>query len=232
MSTDSGGSGSGTVPFLADACAEIPSPEIVRYSLLRLNAIGYLDRFGGYLRQLGLSREAVDELLTLDPEKMLNTIEGIGAEQGWLDEPTAHLRSAGVSLVIAVSEAGLDPKEVFTPDPEQLIDWYADLPMDARVWVGVSPDPAMLARARRLADHRAFAGISISPFLVGKAIDDETYRPVLEWAADAGVPVWMHCSAHYRRSVSYTISHPSHLDEALRRFPTYGFSWATPVGHG
>jgi predicted TIM-barrel fold metal-dependent hydrolase len=212
---------SGERVFLADACAEIPSPEVVRYSLLRLAAIGYLDRFSGYLRQLGLTREAVDELIGLDPASMLDTLRVIGAEQGWLDDPTAHLRANGVSLVVAVSEAGLDPEAVKTPPPEQLIDWYADLPVDARLWVGVSPhDSSALARARHLRDHHAFAGISISPFLVDTPIDDAAYRPVLAWASDAGVPIWMHCSAHYRVTVPYDISHPGHLDAALRRFPT------------
>ena len=212
----------------ADACGEIPRPDIIRYNLQRLAAIGYLDRFGGYLHQLGLDRPGVEALLVAPPDAIVERLAEVGRQQGWLEDPTRHLRAAGVGLVVSVGEAGLRHKDIHRPDPSDVMDWYSTLPVEAKLWVGVDPsDPPTLRRAQDLAGHGCFAGCALSPFLVREPLSASVYEPFLDWAAGEQIAVWIHSSAHYRPDVAYDISHPRHLDTVLVRRPEL----RTLVGH-
>jgi predicted TIM-barrel fold metal-dependent hydrolase len=204
----------------ADACGEIPRVDLVCYALERLKAINYLDRFTGYLRQLGLDKDEVLGLLSGPRSHFEERISKIGDAQGWLANPTQHLDAAAVDFLVTVKEAGLGGDSIAEPDNEDLLDWYASLPATVKTWVGVNPkESTSFPKSKSLRGHPAFAGISLSPFLVGHPIDDDMYAPVIRWAADEGVGVWVHSSAHFDQRLPYDISHPRHLDAVLMRHP-------------
>ena len=206
--------------FVADACGEAPLPDLVRYNLERLRAIGYLSRFGGYARQLGLSEGEIAELPTASSRRIGDIAKAAGDRSGWLANPESHLAAVGCGLVLVVGEDGGDSLGATPPDPAWILDAYAILKADIRLLVGIDPHrPESLDRALALSGHPRFGGLALSPFLAGMRLDDEGYAPSLAAAADRDLVVWVHCSAHFRPGIPYDIGHPRHLDGALARWP-------------
>ena len=204
----------------ADACGEVPFPDIVLYNTDRMDRIGYLERFAGYFRQLGLTEVEHRSLKGLDSRARAGVLERAGERAGWLADPGAHLRAAGCKLLLVAGECLPRSMGLASPDPERLLDRYAALETDVRLFVGVDPhDPASLQRALSLGSHPRCAGLSLLPFLDGIPLDHAAYAATLRAAAERRVPVWVHASAHFRPDVAYDIGHPRHIDAALMRHP-------------
>jgi predicted TIM-barrel fold metal-dependent hydrolase len=205
---------------VADACGEVPTPEIVAYNIGRLRAIGYLGRFDGYLRQIGLTEDERAEVPAASGDRIAQLALAAGERRGWLAAPTAHLDAVDCALTLVVGEDAGTTVDVKPVDPEALLDRYAALERDVRVYVGVDPHrPASLARALALRDHPASAGIAVSPFMAEISPDHGAYRPVFDAIAEHDLVVWIHASAHFRPSVPYDIGHPRHIDRVLIRHP-------------
>jgi len=220
--------------LLADACGEVPLLEIVQYNTERHERIGYLDRFAGYFRQLGFTDAEHRSLKDLSRSARARLLEQVGQRQGWLADPEAHLRAAGCGLLLVVGEALPAHMGVAALPPDQVLERYARLRTDVRLFIGVDPhDPASLDRALALADHPRAAGLAVSPYLAGMAIDHPSYRKTLEAARERDLVLWVHACAHFRADVAYDIEHPRHLDAVLVRhgalriiFGHAGWPWA------
>lgn len=205
---------------VADACGEVPTPELVAYNIARLRAIGYLERFGGYLRQVGLSDDERAEVPYAGEARLLELARLAGERRGWLAAPTRHLEAVGCALTLIVGEDAATTVDATPVGPQAVLDAYAALDHDVRVFVGVDPHrPASLARALALRDHPASAGIAVSPFMAEIAADDPAYQPVFDAIAEHDLAVWIHASAHFRPTVAYDIGHPRHIDRVLIRHP-------------
>ncbi len=105
-------------------------------------------------------------------------------------------------------------------DQAGLLDRFAALRTDARLLVGIDPfDLDAFRRDLQLAEHPAFAGFAVSPFLSGVDLEDEIFAPFLEEIAERGLVLWVHASAHFRADVAYDIGHPRHVDAVAMRYP-------------
>lgn len=206
------------LPSFADACCEVPLLEVAVYNVERLRAIGYLERFGGSLSQLGLSPDEISAIPSCSHRDMQALLESAGARAGWLDDPERHLRANGCRLALVVGERPPAALGVEPIDPAVLLDRFAALQTDVRLFVGVDPfDFAAFQRDLALADHPKFAGFALAPFLSGQPLDAEVFDPILRVLAERGIAAWVHASAHFRPDVAYDISHPRHFDAALVR---------------
>ncbi|MBV9749221.1 MAG: amidohydrolase family protein [Acetobacteraceae bacterium] len=204
----------------ADACGEVPLPEIVAFGLNRLRAISYLARFGAHLRQLGLTQDEVISLQTATVEQTARLAAVAGARAGWLADPEAHLRVSGCTLMAVVGEDAGSTIDIPFLDQEALLERFASLQHDVRLWIGIDPHrPGSVDTALALLQHPRACGAALSPFMAGTELDSEPYATVLRALADRNVPIWVHCSAHFDPRVSYDIGHPRHIDAALRRHP-------------
>lgn len=206
--------------WLADACGEVPLPEVVRYNTERHARIGYLERFASYFRQLGFTAEEHRRLAALDATGRAALIDRVGERSGWLAHPDAHLLEAGCKLTLVVGEDLAPGLGVEPLDPARVLDRYAALRADVRLFIGVDPAaPGSLRRALELAGHPKAAGIAVSPYLAGVPVDHAAFDATLRAALDHGVALWVHCCAHYRRDVPYDIEHPRHVDAVLLKYP-------------
>ena len=204
----------------ADACGEVPLPEIVGFNIRRLRAIGYLDRFAGSLRELGLTRDDVARLSSALPNEIDRIVLAAGGRAGWLDDPEAHLDGVRCSLLIMVGEDARSTIDADFLDQAALLNRLLDLRHDVRLWVGIDPHlPRSLDTALALLDHPKAAGVALSPFMAGAGLDEDAYAHVLRALSARGTPIWVHGSAHFFRGAPYDIGHPYHLDRALTRFP-------------
>jgi predicted TIM-barrel fold metal-dependent hydrolase len=105
-------------------------------------------------------------------------------------------------------------------DTASLLDFYASLTTDVRMFIGVDPyRESTLRTALALRRHPAFAGIALIPYLAGVPLSEPVFEPALRAADKHGLAVWAHCSAHFRPDVAYNIEHPAHADTILRRHP-------------
>ncbi|QHE83711.1 amidohydrolase family protein [Hydrogenophaga sp. BPS33] len=207
-------------PFLADACGEVPMLDVVAYNTERHRRIGYLERFAGYFRQLGFTVEEHGQLAQADAASSRALIERVGTREGWLADPEAHLRAAGCALTLVVGEDLPPGFGVVPPDPLRMLERYAQLHHDVRLFVGVDPHtPASLARALECLGHPRAAGLAFSPYLACVPISDAAWTPTLRAAHERQIPVWLHACAHFRADVPYDIEHPRHADAVLSRFP-------------
>ncbi|HYF20374.1 MAG TPA: amidohydrolase family protein [Ramlibacter sp.] len=205
---------------LADACGEVPLPEIVRYNTERHARVGYLERFASYFRQLGFTAEEHRQLAALDAAGRAALMDRVGERQGWLAQPDVHLQAAGCQLTLVVGEDlpagfGVEPVE-----PERILERYAALKADVRLFIGIDPaSPSSLSRALSLASHPRAAGLAVSPWLAGAPVDDAAFDATLRAALEQDLPLWVHACAHYRPDVAYDIEHPRQIDAAMRRYP-------------
>lgn len=195
-------------------------PEIVVYGIERLRAIGYLTRFAGYLRQLGLSGEDIAALGTARSAEIDLIARRAGERAGWLANPDAHLRATGCALLLTVGEDCASRFDIDFLDQGKLLDRFAGLHHDVRLLIGIDPHASRsLERALDLLGHPRAAGVALSPFMAGVALDDEAYAPTLRALAQRGTSIWVHASAHFLARVPYDIGHPRHVDAALIRHP-------------
>lgn len=88
-------------------------------------------------------------------------------------------------------------------------------------WAGVAlADPrAALAEARRALDSLGATGLSVIPFLDGVDPSGPEHAEFWRFAADAGVPVWLHCGQHFRSDVPIDVSAPRVLDRIAGAHP-------------
>lgn len=208
---------------IADACGEVPSVEVTAKQLLRMRNVDYWERSGAIFRDLGISPEEAQKLATAAPNDLASALKRAADDNGWAAEPERHLLKAGCRLAICVLEnANADPilRGMF-PDPLPILNWYAERKLQIRAYVGVDPrDKNTIAEGFGLQSHRAFAGLALSPFLIGQPLTDPMYAPVLKEAAQRGIPIWVHSSAHFRKNVPYDVSHPRYTDAILSRYRT------------
>lgn len=205
---------------LVDACGEVPLPEIVRYNTQRHARIGYLERFASYFRQLGFTAQEHRELVSLDERGRASLIDRVGERAGWLAQPDAHLLASDCRLTLVVGEDLPQGFGVQPLDPARILERYAALRADVRLFIGVDPSsPVSLGRALSLAAHPRAAGLAVSPYLAGAPVDDPAFDATLRAAAQRDIPLWVHGCAHYRRDVAYDIEHPRHVDAVLCRYP-------------
>jgi hypothetical protein len=207
-------------PTFADACGEVPLLELAVYNVERLRAIGYLQRFGGSLSQLGLTDAERDAVSTASRSELQALIERAGHRAGWLADPERHLRGNRCRLALVVGERPPAQLGVTPIDPAVLLERFAALQTDVRLFVGVDPfDRDAFQRDLALAQHPNFAGFAVAPFMSGQPLDAEVFAPMLKVITDRGIALWVHASAHFRPDVAYDISHPRHLDATLMRHP-------------
>ncbi len=208
------------VSGVADACGEVPTIQVVKYNIARLRAIGYLNRFDGYLRQLGFTAEMRAAVPTADEAALDEMVRQTGAEAGWGADAEAHLRAVGCSLVLVVGDDCGSTTGLPAMDWPSVLESYSHLSADVRLLVGVDPMAhGSLDRALAVRGEPGFAGLAVSPFLAGVPLSDERYEPVLRAASDQSLPLWVHASAHFRPDVAYDIGHPRHLDTVMTRYP-------------
>jgi predicted TIM-barrel fold metal-dependent hydrolase len=192
----------------------------VTYNVNRLRRVGYLPRFDGYLRQLGFSVDERAAVTSATEHELAALVEHVANREPWGLSPDSHLlltqcRLATGAMDSAESTIGLAPLDAL-----RLLDFYASLQLDMRMFVGVDPGrPATLDLALGLRDHPAFAGLALIPYLAEAPLDAGAFEPALEAAARHDLAIWAHCSTHYRRDVPYDIGHPRHADAVLRRYP-------------
>lgn len=199
----------------------MPLPEIVAFSIARLRAIGYLTRFAGYLRQLGLTADEIATLASADTAALERIVRVAGERAGWLGDPEAHLRATECALLLTVGEDAASTLDIAFLDQEALLERFAALRHDVRLLVGIDPHaPRSLDRALGLLDHPRAGGVALSPFMAGVALDDAAYAPTLRALAERGTPIWVHASAHFYTRVPSDIGHPRHIDATLVRYPT------------
>jgi predicted TIM-barrel fold metal-dependent hydrolase len=205
---------------VADSCAEIPTPRIVTYNIMRLRRVGYLPKFDGYLRQLSFTKEERATVTSAGDTELLNLVQSVADRERWGAEPDAHLAATGCSLATVASDSAESTIGIAPLDPVYLLDLYASLMSDVRLFLGIDPGrPSTLAQALELQDHPAFAGVAVMPYLAEVPLSDPAYAPVLSAAASGGVRVWAHTASHFRLDVAYDISHPRHVDTVLMRYP-------------
>lgn len=204
----------------ADACGEMPILEVAVYNVERLRAIGYLKRFDSYLSQLGLDHNEKSAIASSSHREIHAIVERAGQRAGWVAEPERHLVASGCKLALVVGERPPAALGITPIDPAWLIEQFAALRTDVRLFVGVDPfDHAAFRRDLALAEHPNFAGFALTPFLSGQPLDSECFDPIVKEIAERNIPVWVHASAHFRPDVAYDISHPRHLDAVLMRYP-------------
>jgi hypothetical protein len=87
-------------PWFADACGEVPMPEVIVYNIQRLRSIGYLTRFGHYLTQLGLRAEEISGIQNMSRGAIEYAVESAGERAGWRANPEAHLVANGCRLLL------------------------------------------------------------------------------------------------------------------------------------
>lgn len=206
---------------MADTCAEVPTPGIVTYNIERLRRIGYLPRFDGYLRQLGFSsaeRASVDSMRNRELAAM---VDRVADREPWGRVPDRHLQLSQCLLAVCPLSTGESALGLIPPAPAPVLEFYASLPSDVRLLVGVDPGlPGTLDQALALRDHPAFGGLALNPMLAGVSIDDPGFAPALQAAERHGLVVSVHSSSHFRRDLAHDINHPAHADTVLRRHPS------------
>jgi len=204
---------------VADACGEVPTPELVAYNIDRLRAIGYLDRFDGYLRQLGFDADARNLVRTSSRREILNLAKIAGGES-WAANPESHLDETDCGTVLVVTDTPGDSLHVAPFNYEELLEKYESLKNRVLVLLGIDPrSGGSLDRAVAFSAHPAAGGFAVSPFLAGIPLSDDLYRPTLRTAMELNVPIWVHSSAHFRTDVEYNIGHPLHVDRVLKSYP-------------
>jgi uncharacterized protein len=204
----------------ADACGEVPAISLVTYNIERLRAIGYLDRFSSYLRQIGLPEDAGAAVSHASPEEIDALVRRAAEQSKWGADPEAHLDATDCGTVLVTGDDASNLPGVRALDTVGLLDDYAAMRHSVSFLIGVNPlVEHSLSRALDLTSHPACGGIAVSPFLTGSPLSGEIFAPVLQAAADRGLAVWAHSSAHFRPDVAYDIGHPRHVDAALRRWP-------------
>ena len=207
-------------PQLADACGEVPLPAVVSYAIRRLVATGYLPRFSAYLSNLGFTQEQTRAVASLNQSQLDHLVRDVGERSGWLADPVAHLAASGCTLVLAVADDAESTIGVAAPDPAATLDRYLELSVAARLLVGVDPHrPASLSRALACAEHPCFGGLALSPYSAQTPVDDDVYTAVFRAAADRGIVLWLHASAHYWPAAPIDVSHPIRIDRVLSRYP-------------
>jgi uncharacterized protein len=205
---------------VADSCAEIPTPRIVTYNITRLRRVGYLPKFDGYLRQLGFTKDERSEVTTASDSSLATLVQSVADREPWGKQPDAHLIASACRLATVASDSAESTIGVAPLGAIYLLDLYASLRSDVRLFIGVDPGRvSTLAQALELQGHPAFAGIAVMPYLAEVPLSDPAYAPVLAAAADAGLRIWAHTSSHFRPDVAYDISHPRHVDTVLTRHP-------------
>lgn len=206
---------------LADACGEVPLAPVVGYAIRRLVATGYLPRFAAYLNALGFTAEETASVGTLSDQHLDRLVRVVGERSGWLANPAAHLVESGCELMLSVADDAETAIGVAAPEPAETLAAYAELPVAARLLVGIDPHrPVSLARALDCAGHPCFGGLALSPYSSRLAVDDETYAPVFRAAIERDLPVWLHTSAHYWSAAPIDVSHPIRVDRVLSAYPT------------
>ena len=209
-----------SVRWFADACGEIPIPEVIVYNIRRLRSIGYLSRFGHYLTQVGLRAEEIAGLADMSFREIEYAVESAGERTGWRADPEAHLIANGCKLLLVVGERPSAIADLTPLDPAKQLTRLESTTTDIRLFVGADPgDIGSFHRDLELASHSRFAGFALSPFMSGLPVDHPDYAPILKVIADRGLAVWVHSSAHFRPDVCYDIAHPRHMDAILIRYP-------------
>jgi hypothetical protein len=204
----------------SDACGEVPLFDLVAYNIERLKAIGYLERFRRYLDQVGLTKAEQQQILTMQRSDIVQVVHRAGQRAGWVNAPEAHLVENDCRLLLMVGERPPAHLGVAPIEASEILDRFAALTTDARLFIGVDPfDMDALRRDLALADHPCCAGFALSPMMAGVPLDDEAYAPCLKILADRGQVLWVHCSAHFRPGVPYDIGHPRTVDTVLARIP-------------
>jgi predicted TIM-barrel fold metal-dependent hydrolase len=206
--------------MVADACAEVPTAMIVGYNIARLRRVGYLPRFDGYLRQLGFTADERTAVMTADKGTLAALSASVAEREPWGSSADAHLKASNCQLAAVISDSAVSTIGLEPLNPISILEHLASLDTDVRLFIGVDPGrPVTLAEALTLRTHSAFGGLAVMPYLANLPLSDAALRPLFDAAAEADIPVWAHCSTHYRTDVAYDIGHPAHADAVLRRHP-------------
>ena len=140
-----------------------------------------------------------------DFEAMLEGEAIIGVEKTGISLPVTKLRDVPPELFRAANDAVIDA-----------------LHRSDRLFGFCFVDPGYPAEAvheiRRCVEEHGFRGIKLYH---QHTIDDEIQRPVMECAAELGVPVLMHAAAGRNSCSEFhpQVSHAEHFLNALKKFP-------------
>lgn len=90
-------------------------------------------------------------------------------------------------------------------------------------------DPVQAAaEIRRCIPGLGMRGVTMTPFWARIRANDPALDPVYRACADLDVPVWIHTSLYWDRTIPLTFEHPLYLDEVAARYP----SLRIIAGHG
>lgn len=209
------------MPRVIDMFGSLPTPERVALEIRSWgNEPGYLSMFG----------ERWSGLLGIDRET-LASVAGLPAED-FLREATARLSDVlppASHFVEEMKRAGMRAAVIHRPLPvdvpvadestAQLVEEFPDFVIGfARVDLAEGAARAAV-ELRRSAEVLGLRGATLTPFWHGVSCSDPSVEPVLATAEELGIPLWIHTSMHWRRSVPLEVEHPRHIDEVAGRHP-------------
>lgn len=204
-----------------DFFTSLPTPERVALEIRSWgNEPGYVSMFGSrWSTLLNLSTDTLAWVARLGTDHYLErATPRLAAELPSTSDFIQMMLSAGIEKAIIHRPL---PVDVATTDEATalLVDEFPDVLIGfARVDLADGPIEA----ARQLENSVTSLGLrgaTLTPFWHGVPCDDELLDPVLTMAERLGVPIWIHTSMQWRRSVPLDIEHPRHIDTIAGRHP-------------
>lgn len=218
--------------MIVDVSGSLPTAEFLLADLQAMCGTGYLPMFGpGVARWAGMDAMQARTLMVQDPAAFVQAIWRLAQEQG-LDTVDNHLGAmtrAGIdAAVIHNFHEGPGPDGSAPLANERLAEIVAPHADRLLGFAGMDPRLPGGAESVEQAARLGLRGVGLRPFRLGLHADDRACYPIYERCEALGLPVWLHSSIHYERSVPMDIGHPRHLDRVATDFPGLNIV----AGHG
>jgi hypothetical protein len=203
-----------------DMFTSLPTPERLALEIRSWGRdSGYREMFGRlWERRLGLPAAVVAQVAELPRDDYLRrATELLEGRVAPVADTVAELRAAGIERAVVHA-----PLPVDVPYPvaatAALVAEAPDLLCGFARVDGSDLDRAAVEVREGVAEL-GLGGITLTPFWHGLSCDDPRLEPILDIAAEYGVPLWVHTSMNWVTHRELELEHPRHVDRLAGRRP-------------
>jgi uncharacterized protein len=212
-----------------DMFGSFPTAERLAFDIRSWGSVdGYNELFAPRLSALlGIPLDVIDAVSKLGEEQFTaRAVELLGPHAKSPGEIVGYISEQGATRTVLHNLLPTKPgisndslAELTSSYPDQLIGFCRIDPTD--------PDRAA-AEIRRCIPGLGMRGVTMTPFWARVRANDPALDPIYRACADLDVPVWIHTSLYWDRTIPLTFEHPLYLDEVAARYP----SLRIVAGHG
>jgi predicted TIM-barrel fold metal-dependent hydrolase len=212
-----------------DMFGSFPTAERLAFDIRSWGMVdGYNDMFAARLSKfLDVPLDAISEVMHLDaaqfPKRAVDILE---PHTRTASELVEYLTAQGATCTVLHNLLPTEPwlsndslAEITSQFPDRLIGFCRIDPRDGT---------AAAAEIRRCIPGLGMRGVTMTPFWARVRANDPSLDPVYQACVERNVPVWIHTSLYWDRTIPLTYEHPLYLDEVASRFPTLRII----AGHG